>query len=86
MFVIEDEIHAEPQGEFQSYEQALDELKKRSQIPFNVKPNQCPCTNWENCERQYHIIEYDTRKTPWEKLNDKLILKMSKNKTEWSIK
>jgi len=66
MFIIEDEIHAEPQkGEYKTFEHAISELKKRATIPWNEKPNRCLCTNWKDCERNYQIIEYDTTKIPW---------------------
>jgi hypothetical protein len=46
MFIIEDEIHAEPQkGEYITFEDALAELQKKSIIPWDEKPNRCPCTN-----------------------------------------
>jgi hypothetical protein len=35
MFVIEDELHAEHQGEFSDRETAMAELERRTQIPWD---------------------------------------------------
>ena len=86
MFQIEDEFHAEPQkGTFDSYEVALDELKLRAEIPWNKEPNRCPCTNWENCSRNYEIIEYDDSGTPWKELNHVSVLTVSAKGIKWHI-
>lgn len=85
MFLIEDELHAEIQGEFQTFEEALRELEKRAEIPWNEIPNRCPCTNWENCERNYQITEYDTTQTPWKELQRIEILNISAEGAEWLI-
>lgn len=57
-FVIEDQSHAEYHWEFDSFDNALKELKRISLIPWNKKPNRCPCISWETCNRDYEIIEY----------------------------
>ncbi len=57
-FSIEDEVHAEWQGDFGSFQDALDELKKRSMIPWDQEPNKCPCIGWKDCERIYTITEF----------------------------
>ena len=86
MFIIEDEIHAEPQtGEFDSFEEAYKEIERISQIPWNKPPNRCPCANWRNCERVYQIIEYDTTKKPWIELQRKNILNISVKGLQWLI-
>jgi hypothetical protein len=83
MFLIEDEIHAEPQGKFSTYDLALAEIKRRSTIPFEQSPNKCPCTNWENCERLYQIVEYNVLTIPWIELSRKDILKISPEGIQW---
>ncbi len=84
MFIIEDELHAESQkDEFQTFGDAFNELEKRSKIPWNEKPNRCPCTNWNDCERNYQIIEYDTTRTPWKELQRKDILTISAKGIKW---
>lgn len=87
MFIIEDEIHAEPQdGEYKTLEDAVAELQKRATIRWNEKPNRCPCTNWKDCERKYQIIEYDTTKTPWTELQRRDILTISAKGVKWTDK
>jgi len=83
MFIIEDELHAEPQGEFKTFEGAFNELEKTAKIPWDEKPNRCPCTNWKDCERNYQIIEYDTTKTPWKEIQRKDILTISAKGIKW---
>ncbi len=85
MFIIEDEIHAEPQkGQYKTFEEAIAELEKRATIPWNGKPNHCPCTNWKDCKRNYQIIEYDTTKIPWTELQRKDILTISAKGIKWT--
>jgi|HubBroStandDraft_5_1064220.scaffolds.fasta_scaffold39334_6 hypothetical protein len=59
LFVIEDELHSEQHGEFPSFIQAIDELRRRAAIPWNQEPNRAPCTSWKTCGRRYEVIEYD---------------------------
>ncbi len=47
LFVIEDELHSEQHGEFPSFIQAIDELRRRAAIPWNQEPNRTPCTSWK---------------------------------------
>lgn len=82
MFVIEDELHAEPQGEFSSREDALEELKRRSTIPWNEAPNVAPCTSWETCGRQYVLIEYNES---WVELSRIPVLNVSSSSVKWLI-
>lgn len=87
MFIIEDELHAEPQqGEFTSFEQAVAELKERAKIPWNQKPNRCPCISWKICERQYQIVEYDNTTIPWTELSRQHILTISSKGIKWEEK
>jgi len=85
MFIIEDEVHAEPQKEhYNSYDEAFNYLKRLSTISWNEAPNKCPCTNWEDCSRQYVIIEYDDSSTPWKEINrTQMILEISSKGVEW---
>jgi hypothetical protein len=56
MFVIEDELHAEPQaGEFRSLADAVAELKRRALVPWDQEPNRAPCDGWRTCGRSYEI-------------------------------
>lgn len=83
MFVIEDGVHAEWCGEFPNFIDALSELHNRSEIAWNQRPNACPCTNWENCEREYSIIEFDTSTEPWRELSRIEVLKISSKGVFW---
>ena len=86
LFVIEDEKHAENQGEYPSFEAAVTELQKRMTIPWDQEPNRCPCEAWETCGRTYEIVEYDTDIQPWKELNRKAILNISATETSWLLK
>lgn len=86
MFLIEDNFHAEAQGKYSSFEEALTELKIRARIPFGEGVNKCPCTNWSSCQREYHIIEYDDSKLPWKELTRQEVLTITQNGVEWKMK
>jgi hypothetical protein len=58
-FIIEDELHAEHHGEFATLEDALHELRRRAEIPWDREPNVAPCQSWATCGRIYELIEYD---------------------------
>ncbi len=85
MFIIEDELHAEPQGQFQDMEQAISELRRRAQIPWNQGPNLAPCTSWKTCGRVYEVIEYDDAVIPWEELRRIKVLEVSAAGVRWAI-
>jgi hypothetical protein len=59
VFVIDDEIHAEEHGEFDTWEGALTELRRRAAIPWDQEPNKAPCMSWATCGRDYGITEHD---------------------------
>jgi hypothetical protein len=78
IFVIEDVLHAEWCGEFPSYEEAMQELKKRSKLPWDAEPNRCPCTSWKTCKRSYEIIEFDdSNRMPWVEISRRWVLSIS---------
>ena len=83
-FVLEDDFHAEWQGEYGSLEEALEELKRRATLPWDDEPNRCPCTSWRTCHRDYHILEFDNSTTPWGKLRDLGYLEVSAKGAVWS--
>jgi hypothetical protein len=83
MFVIEDELHAEHVGGFASRTEAIDELKRLAGLPWNEVPNVCPCTSWRTCGRHYHLIEYDTSRTPWTQISRVPFLEVSAARTSW---
>ena len=83
IFVIEDEVHSEWCGEYDKYEDALTELKSRAAIKWDQVPNICPCTNWQNCGRNYELVEFNDAVKPWEEISRKLVLKISANGIFW---
>lgn len=68
IFVIEDEAHAETHGKYQSFEDAVTELKKLTHLSWNEDPNKAPCVGWENCGRNYKIIEYNVSSNDWQEI------------------
>jgi len=84
MFIIEDERHAEPQGQFVNMRRAIAELKRRSMIPWDQDPNRAPCSNWSKCGRSYDVIEYDVSHAPWKELTRVLALDISASGVKWS--
>jgi hypothetical protein len=84
MFMIEDERHAEPQGQFENIRLAIAELKRRSTIPWDQEPNRAPCGNWSACGRSYEVIEYDDSHSPWKELRRMPALDISAAGIKWS--
>jgi hypothetical protein len=83
MFRIEDERHADNEGEFQTPQEAIAELERRARIPWNEEPNRAPCTNWRNCGRWYELVEYDDTVIPWKELSRNLVLVISAAGVQW---
>ena len=82
--MIEDERHAEGQGRFLSVQDAMIELRRRAQLPWNEKPNVAPCTNWEKCGRAYEVVEYDDTSVPWTEIRRTRVLEVSASGVTWS--
>lgn len=82
-FEIEDELHAEAQGEFESRGDALAELERRAAIPWHQEPNQAPCQSWKTCGRKYELIEYDENVSPRKELYRELVLEISAAGVRW---
>jgi hypothetical protein len=83
MFLLEDETHAEPQGEFATFAEALAELRRRAMIPWDQAPNRAPCMSWKTCGRRYEIVEYDDSRTPWIERRRIPALEVSAAGIEW---
>jgi hypothetical protein len=83
MWMIEDEAHAEPQGEFDSRDSALAELRRRALVPWDVAPNVAPCTAWQTCGRRYEIVEFDTAQSPWREVQRVHVLDVSADGVKW---
>ena len=86
MYVIEDEEHAELQdGEFESVQDAVRELKRRAALPWDKSPNLAPCDSWQTCGRRYELVEYDTSSRPWKELARTPALEVSAKGVQWLI-
>jgi hypothetical protein len=83
MFLIEDEVHAEAQGEFRTREEALAELRRRAAIPWDQEPNRAPCTGWQTCGRRYALVEYSDDTIPWKVISRVAILEVSSMGALW---
>ncbi len=83
MFLIEDELHSEPQGEFTTFDAAMTELRRRSTLPWDEAPNLAPCKNWKKCGRRYEVIEYDVSNTPWREIRRLPVLEVDASGTTW---
>lgn len=82
-FVIEDELHAEICGEYDSFTKAISELERRAFTPWYERPDIAPCINWANCGRHYEIIKYETKQTPWSKIQSWDVLDISAEGVFW---
>jgi hypothetical protein len=82
-FVIEDEFHCEWHGEFASETEALVELNRRAQIPWDQEPNRAPCMSWRTCGRGYWVIEFDDTLEPWKELKRTKVLEVSAAEVKW---
>lgn len=83
MVVIEDEWHAEWIGTFQSRDEALAQLTRLAELPWDEAPNACPCKSWQTCGRSYHLIHYETKSEPWHVLMDEPFLEVSAKGVVW---
>lgn len=81
-FVIEEEGHAEVIGEFESFSEAILELKKISKTPWNTEPNISPCTN-PNCSRDYMLIEYEVSNKQWKIIKNDFALSVEPLSVKW---
>jgi hypothetical protein len=84
MYVIEDEIHAEPQeGQFDTRAQAIAELRRRAALSWDEAPNRAPCADWRGCGRSYEVVEYDDTARPWKEFSRELVLEISADGVRW---
>ena len=80
---IEDNIHAEQEGPFATFRDAVEELRRRAAIAWDSPPNQAPCTSWQTCGREYHVLEYDEGSEPWRLLRRAHVLDISEEGAVW---
>lgn len=84
MFVIYDSNHADYHGEYNNIDQALHELERRAEIPWNEPPNRTPCSSWATCSRDYEVLEVDDTNLPWEELQRFRVLEVSPDGVQWA--
>jgi hypothetical protein len=84
MYIIEDEMHAEHHGQFDSFNEALAELRRRATIAWDQPPNAAPCMSWQTCGREYVVIEFDDSHAPWTELRRVPVLSVSASGIRWS--
>jgi len=84
MFVIEDELHTEPQDQYPDCAAALEELHRRARIPWDKEPNMAPCVSWQTCGRKYELIHYDDKQSPWKEVSRIRVLEVSADGTKWA--
>ncbi|MCB9857431.1 MAG: hypothetical protein H6818_17250 [Phycisphaerales bacterium] len=80
---IEDEIHCELDGPFESFEAAIEELRRRAQIAWDSPPNVAPCSSWQSCGREYHVLEYEATGESSRLLHRTHVLDISAKGVEW---
>ena len=50
-FIIEDEAHAEQHSSHATFADAVAELHRLAEIPWDQEPNLAPCTSWRRAFR-----------------------------------
>lgn len=86
VFWVEDEIHADGIGEFTTFDEAVDELRRLEKVSWDEQPNTPPCGNLKTCGREYVIIEYNADDTPYDKLNETYVLSTAATGNTWHLK
>jgi hypothetical protein len=84
MFVVEDEFHAEHLGQYASLDEAIAEVRRLAQIPWDQAPNTAPCMSWRTCGREYVVIEFDDSQLPWNELRRIPVFEISAKGINWS--
>ena len=84
MIVIEDAIHAEQDGDFASFDEAVAELRRRATIPWDQPPNVAPCMSWRTCGREYYIVQFDVAASPWKQVRSDHVLDVSASGVQWA--
>ncbi len=83
IFVIEDEMHSDHIGEFETFETALEELRRIASINWDENPNRAPCQSWVTCGRDYEIVEYNKAMVPWAEIRRIPVLSVSAKEVRW---
>jgi hypothetical protein len=88
IFAIYDMIHLEssPQRDhFESLDEALAEVLRRAQLPWDQYPNIAPCREWATCGRECVIREYRTGHQPWKLVRVVPVVSLSAAGVTWPM-
>jgi hypothetical protein len=82
--LIQDDRHSELQKtEYASFQEAVEELRRRAAIPWNEPRNRCPCT--ANCGREYAVREFEkVEPPPWKSLRKTVVVKVTRAGVVWN--
>lgn len=80
-YLIEEEWHSSIEWEYNTYGEAINELKRRANLPWDKEPNLAPCTSWRTCSKLYVIRTYDNDIL----LSEEEILEISSKWVDWKI-
>jgi hypothetical protein len=86
VILIQDDRHSELQKtEYASFQEAIDELKRRTRIPSTEPPNRAPCASWRKCGREYALREFEKcDPPPWRSLRYAFVVKVSPDGVAWN--
>jgi hypothetical protein len=85
VILIQDDRHSELQKtEYESFREAVAELKRRATIPFHEPPNRAPCSGWRTCGREYSLREFEKTAPPWKSLRKVVVLEVSPTGVVWN--
>jgi hypothetical protein len=85
LWLIEDERHAEPCGEFMTRQDAMAELQRRADLPWDAQPNVAPCMSWRTCGRFYELIEFDGAFEVYQEKSRVLVLSVTATGAHWHL-
>ena len=64
-YLIEDDFHADSLGEtYSTLEDALAEVHRIINLPFEQEPHSPPCTSWRQCQREI-VIKRSSNTARW---------------------
>ena len=87
VFDLFDTIHLEMdprRDQFESFAEALIEILRRADLPWDQYPNRAPCRGWATCGREYEIREYETGVDPWKLIRAVPVVYVSAAGVAWS--
>lgn len=81
-YVISEKYHCWIHWEFDTFEDALCELHRKIDLPWDNEENRCPCTSWKTCSMYYEVCKYN-----WSHLlSSEDIVEISSKWVDWFYK